>query len=98
MVLSRAGIVACGPEPARERPDGISVSTTSETDHEYLYQKFNRIKEGMTWDEVWRILGKVPPSLSGPAEGTCRWEDEGGVAQVTFGDGRVTSKLWMGWP
>ena len=98
VVLGLAGIVACSPEPARERPDAIPVSTTSETDREYLYQKFNRIQEGMTWDEVWLILDKVPPSLSGPAEGTCRWEDSGGVAQVTFENGRVISKLWMGWP
>jgi hypothetical protein len=102
LMLGLVGIVACDSESAYERPNGISVSTTSDEalrgGSEPVYQRFNRVREGMTYDEVVRIMGGIPPDSTGLVTGTYTWEDSGGVAHISFEGGRVASKVWMGWP
>jgi hypothetical protein len=89
LALSLAGIAACDSESADESPNSTDVP---------LYQRLERVEVGMTWDETMKALALAPNALSVPAEGTCRWEDSGGVAIITFENDRVVSKFWTGWP
>jgi hypothetical protein len=88
LMLVLVGLTACN-------ASGEETTTRPVTP---LSQRLDRVEVGMTWDEAMKALELAPNDLSVPAEGTCRWEDSGGVAHITFENDRVVSKSWTGWP
>ena len=68
---------------------------------EPVFQKYLRVSEGMTFDEVVQIMGSPRGNLSRdttvPRSGTYTWEDSGGVARLYFEDGILRSREWQGW-
>jgi hypothetical protein len=102
LMLALVTIAACDPQSGYVGPDGISGSTTNDHDPRNgsvpVYQRLKRVHEGMTYEEVVRIMDGAPPGSTGAVTGAFEWQDSGGVARITLENGLVTSKTWMGWP
>lgn len=86
---------------------GTDTHTTTEPETEYItLDEFNKIKNGMTYEQVCKIIGcegKLVTSseIGGSTSQTYGWssKDMGGVtygASVVFIDGKVTGKTQVG--
>lgn len=86
---------------------GTDTPTTTEPETEYItLDEFNKIKNGMTYEQVCKIIGcegKLVTSseIGGSTSQTYGWssKDMGGVtygATVVFIDGKVTGKTQVG--
>jgi hypothetical protein len=87
LILGLVGIVGCDSKSA----------------HKSVYERLHGVSEGMTYDEVVRIMGDprqegVAHDSAGLVTGKYTWEDSGGVAELYFEGDRLRSLEWYGWP
>ena len=107
LVVIILGVVvgATGSESGNKTNNSTVTSATAEQKQEKLnYEKFNKIQTGMTYQQVVDIIGEDGTVLSESEIANIKttiysWYGEGSIganANVTFQNGKVTSKAQFG--
>jgi hypothetical protein len=81
-----------------------STSASTDTKGKMTLSIYNQIKEGMTYEEVVKLIGQEPASesqaeLMGQSAKICSWYGTGGIgdnAAIEFQNGKVSSKTQVG--